>query len=71
MVKVSGIKFQLDKAFTAGTYKVSIRDITKSIKNKMVDIDLELVITDPMLEAEKAAAEAAASKDAKKGGKKK
>lgn len=36
----------------------------------MEDVEIDLIITDPVLEAEKAAAEAAAAKDAKKGKKK-
>jgi hypothetical protein len=56
-LKISDIKFILDDTFNAGTYEVLIKEVTPAIDNKMEDVKIDIIITDPVLEAEKLAAE--------------
>ena len=61
MVHVKDITFETGEDFKGGVYEVTVRDITKSIDNKMADVKIELTIHDP----QEAAAQAQAAAQAK------
>lgn len=68
IVHIKDLEYKTNEIFKGGSYEICVRDITKSVENKMSEVKIELVIIDP----EEIAAQAQAAAQAKPGpGKKK